>query len=352
MTGGRPVASRRRLLAFLAVAVLCVGGTAAYLVVQRQGDVRAATAAAEEEAGRARLAVEDVLDEPHLVVRTTLPGPSEGRIALVPLSDPGGPRAVIDIACDRVAAARGGAVCLQAGAGAVLGYRAVFLDGRYRPVGEEDLPGIPSRARVSAEGSYAATTVFVSGHAYTDAQFSTETVVTDLTSGTPEPLGDLESWSATAADGSPVTAEDRNYWGVSFVGDGPGFYATLGTGGARYLVRGDVTTRSLTVVADDGACPSVSDDGSAIVMKGTDPVSRAAVLEHYDVATGERTRLAEGRAVDDQVAWDGADRVLYGVTSGLDTGTDADVWVSDLSGDGEPRILVPHATSPSVVVPI
>ncbi|SNS67785.1 hypothetical protein SAMN04488107_3377 [Geodermatophilus saharensis] len=342
---------RRRLLAFVLAAVLVVAGTVAYLLVQRQGDEAAAAAAAAAEAGRTRLAVEDVQRVPHVVVRNTEPGPSYGEVALVPLDDPGGPRAVVDLACERVAAARGGAVCLQSVAGVVTTYRAVFLDGSFRETGTADLPGVPSRARVSADASYAATTVFVTGHAYTDAQFSTETVVTDLTGGTPESLGNLESWTATAADGTPVTAEDRNFWGVTFVGDGPDLYATMGTGGVRYLVRGDAETRTLTVVAEDGACPSVSADGSTIVMKGTDPVSRAPVLTVYDVGTGERAPLAEGREVDDQVAWWGGDRVLYPVASGLSGSGDSDVWVTAPSGDSQPAILVPDAASPTVVLP-
>lgn len=43
--------------------------------------------------------------------------------------------------------------------------------------------------------------------------------------------------------------------------------------------------------------------------------------------------------------------MVHGIASGLDAAGDADVWVSDLSGDSPPRILVPTATSPSVVVP-
>lgn len=342
---------RRRLLAFVLAVVLVLAGTAAYLLAQRRADESSAAAAASEEAGRTRLAVEDVQQVPHVVVRNTEAGPSAGKVALVPLDDPGGPRAIVDLTCERVAAARGGAVCLQAVTGVVPGYRAVFLDGAFREIGTADLPGVPSRARVSSDASYAATTVFVTGHAYTDAQFSTETVVTDLTGGTPESLGNLESWAATAADGTPVTAEDRNFWGVTFVGDGPDLYATMGTGDARYLVRGDAETRTLTVVAEDGGCPSVSDGGSAIVLKGTDPVSRAPVLALHDVRTGERTPLGEGREVDDQVAWWGEDRVLYGVESGLADSGDYDVWVTDPSGDGRPAMLVPDAASPTVVLP-
>ncbi|MGY1733785.1 TolB family protein [Geodermatophilus sp. SYSU D01045] len=346
---GRPPApppvSRRRIGVVAAVAVLCIGALVAYLVVQRRADDAAAAAAAADEAARARLAVEDVLAVPHLVVRTTEPGPSYGQVALVPLSDPDGPRAVLDLSCERISAVERGAICLQEVPGLVTTYRAVLLDGDLTEVGTQDLGGIPSRARMSSGGSYAASTVFVTGHAYTDAQFSTETVITEMAGRTS--LGNLETWT-TLRDGVAVTAEDRNFWGVSFVGDGPAFYATMGTGGERYLVRGDVTTRTLTVAAENGACPSVSADGTTVVLKEQDPESRNDHFVALDLASGGRTPLTEGRIVDDQVTWLDDGRVLYSVGKGVASSVDFDVWVADVDG-GQPVLLVPDASSPSVV---
>ena len=342
---GPRTASRRRVVVFTAIAAVCVAALVVYLVVQRQRDDAAAAAAAADEASRTRLEVADVLAVPHVVVRSTEPGPSYGHVALVPLSDPDGPRAVLDLACERVSAVDSGAVCLQEVPGLVTAYRAVFLNGDLAEVGSQELGGIPSRARVSSGGSYAATTVFVSGHSYADAQFSTETVVTE-TAGLVS-HGDLESWT-TLRDGVPVTAEDRNFWGVSFVGDGPAFYATMGTGGERFLVRGDVTTRTLTVEEQDGACPSVSADEATIVLKEQDPESRNDHFVALDVGTGARTPLAEGRLVDDQVAWLDDERVLYAVGKGVASSVDFDVWAADVEG-GEPVLLVPDASSPSVV---
>jgi hypothetical protein len=335
------VADRRRLLAFVLAAVLCLGALAGYLVVEHG---RSAAAPGAAGGGLPVAAVQAV---PHLVVRDTRAGPTYGDIALIPLSDPGGPRADVPVKCERVAATRTRVICLQQVSAVGPVYRAVFLDGDFRQTGTQDLAGTPSRARVSSGGSWTASTVFRSGDSYADVTFSVETVIT-RTDGQVS-LGDLETWTATQ-NGVPVTSQDRNFWGVTFIGDGPGFYATMATGGVRHLVKGDVRTRTMTVVADDGACPSVSADGSTVVMKEQDPVSKEDHLVSLDLASGHRTPLQEGRVVDDQVTWDGAGTVLYAVGKGIRTGVDFDVWSGPVDGSA-PHLLVSDASSPSVVLP-
>lgn len=337
-----------RLLAFIVVAVLLIGGLGAYLILARHAaDARAASGAATD-ARRTRLPVAAVLAVPHLVVRNTEAGPSYGKIALVPLSDPGGPRAVVDVSCDRVAAVPAGAICLQEVAGLVATYRAVFLDAQFHQTGTQPLDGPPSRARLSADGHYAASSVFVAGHSYADASFTTATVITDMTTRTS--LGNLETWR-TLGDGAVVGAQDRNYWGVSFIGSGPAFYATLGTGGHRYVVRGDLTTKTMTVLGPEGACPSVAPDDRTVVFKQADPVSRADHFVAMSMASGAVTRLPEGRSVDDQVNWLDDATVVYGVARGMTSAADLDVWSASAGGTGAARLLVPHASSPSVVRP-
>jgi dipeptidyl aminopeptidase/acylaminoacyl peptidase len=341
-----PLPGHRRLT-FVAVAVVCLLALVAHLVVQKQRDAAAASAAAEAEAGRTRLDVDDVLGRPHYVVRNTQAGPSYGKLALVPLDAPSGPRAVVDVACERVAATTSGAVCLQAVPGLVTSYRAVFLDEELHEVGTQPLGGVPSRARMSADGRYAASTVFVTGHAYTDAQFSTETVITELATQTS--LGNLETWR-TLRNGEEESATDRNYWGVTFVGDGPAFYATLGTGGRRYLVQGDVAARTMTVLGPEGACPSVSPDAATVVYKQQDPESRNDHFAAMDVASGKTVPLSEGRLVDDQVAWADSATVLYAVGKGVASSAAFDVWSSPVDG-GRAALVIPDAASPSVVIP-
>jgi hypothetical protein len=337
---------RRRTIGFVAVVLLCVGTTVTYLLVQRTANVAAAAAAAEREADTPRLGYEDILDVPHVVVRNTEAGPSYGKVALIPLDDPDGPRAIVDISCERISATDAGAICLQRVPGVLSTYRTVFLDSRLQEIGGQDLPGLPSRARISRDGRYAAATAFVAGHAYTDAQFSTHTVITDLESGTP--LGELESWT-TLQGGVELTAIDRNYWGVSFVGDGPGFYATLGTGGQFLLVKGDVTTRTMEVIGISGACPSVSPDGDGIVYKRV-TASGEANFVNMDAETRRAVPLDEERPVDDQASWADDENVLY--TVGRDDGATAgfDVWTAPVGG-GAPALLIADAASPSVVRP-
>jgi hypothetical protein len=53
-----------------------------------------------------------------------------------------------------------------------------------------------------------------------------------------EVLTDLEHFT-TWKDGARFHAADFNFWGVTFSRDSNMFYASLGTKGTTYLVRGD-----------------------------------------------------------------------------------------------------------------
>jgi dipeptidyl aminopeptidase/acylaminoacyl peptidase len=329
------------------LSLLVVVALVAYLLVQK-ADQRAADAAgAAAEAGRAHLEPADVLAVPHLVVRNTASGPSHGDVALVPLDDLNGPRAMLDVSCDRVSAVPAGGLCLQTGKGLVSGYQAAFLDRNMKPGATVELGGLPSRVRVSADGSYSASTAFVNGHAYSQAGFSTETIVYDRSGAA---LGNLENWAATGTDGKPVDAVDRNYWGVSFVGDGPAFYATLGLGTRTFLIRGDASRHTMTVVAENGQCPSVSPSGRTVVYKQTDSATGDMRFVALDVASGRLTTLSETRPVDDQAAWLDEDTILYTLPQGLSSLTDFDIWAAPIDG-GPARRVVTDAAFPSVVRP-
>lgn len=336
-----------RVWSFLGVSTVVVLALIAYLVVQKSDQRAAEAAGAAAEASQRRLDASDVLAVPHLVVRNTAAGPSRGDVALIPLDALDGPRAVVDVSCERVAAVAAGGICLQAQQGVVSGYQAVFLGPDLEPDHEVELGGLPSRVRVSADGTWAASTAFVNGHAYTDAGFSTETTVYEASSG--DVLGNLEDWTTTRA-GAVVDAVDRNFWGVSFVGDGPEFFATMGTGGSTFLLRGDVSTRSMVVVAENGACPSVSPDGATVVYKQVDLSTGDSRMVARDVATGEVTLMAETRPVDDQVTWLNEDTVLYTLPQGLSSITDFDVWSAPVDG-GAPVRVVTDAAFPTVSRP-
>ena len=97
------------------------------------------------------------------------------------------------------------------------------------------LGGFPSRVRISPDGRYGATTVFVAGHSYADAGFSTETTLINLETGAK--IGNLES-SRCCATARASGRVDFNYWGVTFAPDGDRFYATLATGRPHLSGRG------------------------------------------------------------------------------------------------------------------
>jgi hypothetical protein len=210
------------------------------------------------------------------------------------------------------------------------------------------LAGSPSRVRVSPDGSIAGITVFVTGHSYAD-DFSTQTILLDLESG--DPIADLEVDFEVIRDGTQWQSVDFNFWGVTFV-DESTFYATLGTGGEAYLVKGDVEGRQLTVVRDDVECPSLSPDGTRIAHKirsesnGVGPITwKIAVL---DLATSQVTVLAETRNVDDQVAWLDDDTIMYGLAD-PDSPAEPDTWIVAADGSGAPQLLISQAWSGVVV---
>lgn len=70
----------------------------------------------------------------------------------------------------------------------------------------------------------------------------------DLTTGV---LTDsLESFAVTL-QGRPYSNTDENLWGVTFASDDNTFYATLGTGGKTWLLRGNAAAHTLTTVIDN-----------------------------------------------------------------------------------------------------
>jgi hypothetical protein len=347
VTDGAPVKlGRGRVIAFAIVAVLVIAGGGTYVLREARRSNAEASAAAASESAAPKLDAAAVLRVPHLVVRNTALGPSNGEIALVPLSDPSGPRAMVDLRCERVYAVAAGGFCLSAHRGVVTTYSGTLLGPDLQPGRQVKIVGGPSRARLSADAQRAASTVFVSGHSYLDVGYSTVTEIVDTRTG--KGFGNLESFRIVK-DGKTYKNVDINFWGVTFASDDV-FYATLGTQGTTYLVRGSVANREVTVLRQNVECPSLSPDGTKIAFK---KASGAAAARKWrftvlDLRTGVEMALPEPRSIDDQLAWLDDDHVMYGVPRG-DTGR-TDVWVTTLSG-GAPTLLVPDADSPAAVRP-
>ena len=221
-------------------------------------------------------------------------------------------------------------------------YYAYVFDRSFREQQRLTLTGPPIRVRVAPGGRRAALTVFEQGHSYADQVFSTRTIVIDTATG--RTIADLEDLPVTR-EGRLFRSVDFNFWGVTFEGDGDGFYATLKTGNAKYLVRGSIAARRMEVIHDDVECPSLSPDGRWIAFKK--PLDRGLGwrLTVLDVATGaERALNQSQRSVDDQVDWFDANHVVYHDSSS----EGMNVWRLSIDGVESSRLLLRGAWSAAV----
>ncbi|MFK4104587.1 TolB family protein [Streptomyces sp. NPDC019531] len=336
--------TRTTRLVTLLVAVVLLGavGTGSVLYAahrsgmrdEQQADgpaVRAGTVSLRPTAGR------------RLLVRNLAWGPHRDEIATVPADDPQGPRTASGVKCLRFHAAAGTGICLQAVHGALEDtYRAVVLDAHLRERHRFPAPGIPTRARVSPSGHMVAWTVFVSGDSYAGTNFSTRTAIVDTRTWAVD--DNLETFHVIK-DGRIYHAADTNVWGVTFADDNR-FYATRATGGRTYLVRGDVTARTLTTLHRNVECPSLSPDGTRVAykkrVKGASPDApwRLYVL---NLRTMKETATAESRNIDDQALWSDDDTLVYALPG--DYGSD--LWTVLADGTGTARRLMTSAVAPA-----
>ncbi|MCK9927004.1 TolB-like translocation protein [Frankia sp. Mgl5] len=281
-----------------------------------------------------------------LVFRNMLWGPHRDELVSVPAGEPAGARTASGVRCLRFYAAGGEGICLQRVSGVLQDtYRAVVLDADLHERRHFALTGIPTRARVSPSGHMMAWTVFVSGDSYAGGVFSTRTSILDTRTWTLDQS--LEDYQVIK-DGAQYRSADINFWGVTFADDDH-FYATLGTGGRTYLVRGDVRARSVTTVRENVECPSLSPDGTRLAFKKRIPDAPADAPWHeyvLDLTTMRETALAEQRSVDDQAVWLDDHTVAYALAG--DYGSD--LWTVPADGNGRPTQLAMAALAPVVVV--
>ena len=339
-----PKPERWRVFGFIALCFVCVAVAVGYVVAARGGEERQLDAAAAVEAGAP--SATDLMARPHVVVRDMAVGQA-GFGGVVPLGDAGSPRAVTDLPCSRLYIAAGNGICLSDRGDILNPYKVMFFGPDFTVRSEKPLPGVPSRARVSADGKYGASTVFVTGDSYAPGSFSTRTTIWEMaTGGEVLHLEELSVWQR----GKQIQHVDFNYWGVTFdPANSNRFFATLGTQGHTYLIEGDLAARRANVLRDGVECPSLSPDGRRIAFKlrtaagGPDlPTWQPAVL---DLSTLEERPLAETRTVDDQIEWLDNSTVVYSVDTGIGAPS---LYATAADGTGSPRLFIADADSPSV----
>ncbi|MEV6238552.1 hypothetical protein [Lentzea sp. NPDC051838] len=238
-------------------------------------------------------------------------------------------------ACQRVDVAAGTLVCLRATAVPAQS-EIVVLDRTGERLRLSEW-GTPSRARVSPSGNVVMWTVFRAGDSYLGGvgTFSTTAGFYDLKRG--EHVGSLEDFTLVI-DGAEHTADDVNYWGITFTRDDRTFYATAASGGKTWLVKGSADARVLTSLRENVECPSLSPDGRRVAYKfRTGDRWRLHVL---DLASGADVALAEPQHVDDQPQWLDDAWVAYG--------RDKAIWKVPASGGGSPELVHADAASPAV----
>ena len=342
-----------RVSIFLIVVLLCGAGVAIY-VQWRQGG-RGGTTAGAPSAGldladpAAAGRVDQLRATPHVVFLSRRTD-SFDQVGLVPIANPDDRALLTAPACERSHFGSKTGLCLVINRESISPRAyAVFVDRAMRPIRQLPLDGLPIRARVSPDNRWAAATVFVTGESYA-GDFTTRTTLYDLERGAV--IESLEQFT-TERDGKVFKEIDFNFWGVTFFPSGDRFLATLGTGGKRFLVEGDITRRHMKVINTDVECPSLSPDGTQIVFKRAAKVSGTWRLWVMRLESGDAWPVTdEDRYIDDQAEWLDNNHVLYGLLYGEGIPENAlSIWVSDVTRESgfDAKVFIRSASSPSVV---
>lgn len=282
-----------------------------------------------------------------VVVVNRVPGDDYGRLAIRHVD---GTRTLLDRECLRVHIEAGNGICLSGDNGIVPAYTATYFDAKVP--GQPEISSyaipLPSRARVSPDGTVAANTSFIAGSSYEDITTEASTVVTigyfdgrDLVGVNQFSVDDDEKKYANP---------DRKFWGPTFV-DANTFYITGLFGDTPEIMLGDVAARTLEPTGYDGSCPSLSPDGRSLVFKQL-RADGGFDLAVVSLPSGEVRLLGETRSVDDQVEWLDNDTILYALHPDGEESTvqpQFDIWMLDLAEGSEPELFLPAADSPAVI---
>ena len=331
--------SRKRLIAGLAGAALVIAIAVLSFVVLAPGVTLPSTSSETATPAIGQGALGAIQARPHLLFQNVMRDEDYAKISVIPLDATDSQRISSDLICERVHFAGGRGLCLAGEHLATSTYHAQVFQGDFVPGPRIPLAGTPSLARVSSDGRYGAASVVTDQLTEEDATTPTQTLLIDMVAGTV--IADLEEF-AVSRDGAELTADDLDYWGVTFQRDSNRFYATLRTEGNTYLVEGDIAARQMEVRHQNVSSPSLSPDQNRIgfvkVISNIGPTLRFHVL---DLATMVETPLAETTSIDDQLEWLDDSSVIYGLAT--------DLYAVPADGSGEPRLFLSGGLSPAVV---
>ncbi|WP_194921685.1 TolB family protein [Catenulispora rubra] len=281
-----------------------------------------------------------------LTYRSMVQGPDFGKLVESPIGAAStAVPTVSTVPCERSYTASGVLLCLQSEGSLMSQAYAEVYDSSLKQIKKVAIAGTPNRARLSADGRMAAWTIFVYGDSYTTPGASTRASMLDLKTG--QYVDSLENFNAYV-DGSLYKAVDINFWGVTYTADDNTFYATMGSNGKTWLMKGDFKARKMTALRENVECPSLSPDGTRLVFKKrvSDDIRHPWRFTVLNLATMQETPLAETRSVDDQAAWLNDSTVMYAVPHADDPGSD--LYAVPADGSGAPRLLAANGMSPSV----
>ena len=235
-------------------------------------------------------------------------------------------------------------MCLhEAADGTTVSYVADLFDRTLRRTQRLQLPGVPTRVRVSPDGRLAAVTTYAEEESPAGERLAIESVLIDLRVG--RVVADLREFAIDAALAAAITGP-IDFASVSFDKDGDRFFATLTTPLERYVVVGSLRERRLRALTANLATEALSPDGTRLVVKqrvGERGFWQLLVLDLATLTT--RPLDQDGRTVDDQVEWLDDGQVIYHDATDQGTG----IWVLAADGQSKPRLLLPDAFSPVVV---
>jgi predicted secreted protein len=211
--------------------------------------------------------------------------------------------------------------------------------------------GSVSRARISKDGKFTASTAFTTGHSYLGVggtTFSTATFIGNASDAKSQ--DNIQRWPVLNK-GVEIKSTDLNLWGVTFdPANSDRFLVTAYFDTKPYLAEGSVQNRKINVLKEAVECPSFSPNGKRIAFKKRTGIAKwsPAVM---DLATMKETIFDLPDSVDDQIEWLNDDTLIYEVVNTPLVGPSAVNLMTLNLRDAKPqqRLWLTDARSPTIV---